>query len=679
MRMRTWMRWTAAASTILLAAGAATAQWPDDPAENLLIADRTGEQTLPKVAATSDGGVYVCWYDHASGNYDVYLQRLDGEGVIQWQVNGLLVSDNPQESWITDYDMTVDPEDHAIIAVNDIRAGGDWDIYGYRISPSGEFVWGTDGLTLSDNTNFEPDPRVCVTSAGNIVFAWQEETAAGNVINLRKVSPEGADLWDPATITLSSEYGLSIPRIIPAENDGVILQYLDAQGSMFWDPKYLYMQKFDSLGTAQWTAGGVGVSTTVGGFGPQMRPDLAPDGSGGAFSFWYESRNMENHVYAQHVLPDGSMQWTADGVQASTTPGQLQTSPSLAVVPGAGGVILFYEMSNSGQTLWGLGGQYLTPSGQRGWGDGGLILAPLGDQQRYHVRALPQDGGAIVVYFEFVPGSAVNALVKAARVDTSGTQPWTTSPEAICSVAAGKGHHAATVNHLGQVISVWGDDRMDASGDIYLQNVNPDGTLGAYGAPPEPPAIAILAPEDGAELDSLPVDVVFSVWNFWIAETDGDGLLRVTVNGELYNIYTSEAPFAIDTLTEGENRIALELVDYDTLSLDPPVADSVTVTYVVSGVTAGANGQPAGYRLGVAYPNPFNPTVLLRYSLARPGRVELEVFDVTGRRVAVLTDGVRAAGEHVVTWDAADAPSGVYFVRMTAGGFHAARKVVRVK
>lgn len=185
----------------------AMAGWPDDPAENMVICDRNGRQSSTKIAAISDGGCYISWYDKASGNYDVYLQRLSGSGVAQWPANGLLVSAHPQETWVNDYDLACDQDDHAIVVINDIRDGSDRDIFAYRISPAGEFVWGADGLTLSANDGYEPDPRVTVTSDGNLVFAWQEE----NNLHLRKVTPAGADLWVPATVTLTAIYGYQLP------------------------------------------------------------------------------------------------------------------------------------------------------------------------------------------------------------------------------------------------------------------------------------------------------------------------------------------------------------------------------------------------------------------------------------------------------------------------------------
>jgi hypothetical protein len=55
------------------------------------------------------------------------------------------------------------------------------------------------------------------------------------------------------------------------------------------------------------------------------------------------------------------------------------------------------------------------------------------------------------------------------------------------------------------------------------------------------------------------------------------------------------------------------------------------------------------------------------------------VYDVKGARVAVLFDGSVAAGEHIVTWDASGAPSGVYFYRLTVGEVSETRKMILLK
>lgn len=93
---------------------------------------------------------------------------------------------------------------------------------------------------------------------------------------------------------------------------------------------------------------------------------------------------------------------------------------------------------------------------------------------------------------------------------------------------------------------------------------------------------------------------------------------------------------------------------------------------------------PTAFGLGSAYPNPFAGTTTLPLRLDRAGAVTLTVYDVRGRQVAVLADGVLTAGEHHITWDGtADdgrrlAP-GVYVARLSGSGGHAVTKLTLVR
>jgi hypothetical protein len=82
-------------------------------------------------------------------------------------------------------------------------------------------------------------------------------------------------------------------------------------------------------------------------------------------------------------------------------------------------------------------------------------------------------------------------------------------------------------------------------------------------------------------------------------------------------------------------------------------------------------------------PNPFGAESRLHFVLPAAGRVELDVFDMGGRRVRRLARGWLAAGEHAPKWNGRDdrgaaAPSGVYFVRLRAGGSAVTRRLVRI-
>ncbi|MEM1270812.1 MAG: fibronectin type III domain-containing protein, partial [Bacteroidota bacterium] len=88
---------------------------------------------------------------------------------------------------------------------------------------------------------------------------------------------------------------------------------------------------------------------------------------------------------------------------------------------------------------------------------------------------------------------------------------------------------------------------------------------------------------------------------------------------------------------------------------------------IIGGVDAEAGDIPETLVLGPNYPNPFNPRTVIPFALPSAESVRLVVYDVAGREVAVLADGFFAAGRHEATWTALDAPSGLYFYRLTAG------------
>lgn len=110
----------------------------------------------------------------------------------------------------------------------------------------------------------------------------------------------------------------------------------------------------------------------------------------------------------------------------------------------------------------------------------------------------------------------------------------------------------------------------------------------------------------------------------------------------------------------------------------------VTLRIIFSGTTTSADGDlptaPKAFTLLQNYPNPFNPSTVIRFVLPQSGQARLAVYDILGRRIRTLVEGMRPAGEQQVMWDGRDdagatVASGIYFYRLEANGLTQTRKL----
>jgi hypothetical protein len=89
--------------------------------------------------------------------------------------------------------------------------------------------------------------------------------------------------------------------------------------------------------------------------------------------------------------------------------------------------------------------------------------------------------------------------------------------------------------------------------------------------------------------------------------------------------------------------------------------------------------NPSVFSLAQNYPNPFNPTTNISYTLKNSGKIRLSVFDLLGREVAVLANGIQNAGEHKVAFTGSGLSSGIYFYKLQAGTEVITKKMTLLK
>ena len=190
----------------------------------------------------------------------------------------------------------------------------------------------------------------------------------------------------------------------------------------------------------------------------------------------------------------------------------------------------------------------------------------------------------------------------------------------------------------------------------------------------QPPAcgVDVSVLDFGTVINPAPVQLSFQVCN-----TGGGTLVgTVTENCPTFSIVAG----ADYSLAAGQCQTVL--VEFVGTHAGPTVCDILVggcaVVAIVNDVVAGTE-TPAVFALSEAYPNPFNPTTTLSYSVPENQEVTLNVYNTNGQLVKTLVNGMVERGEHKVVFDASDLASGVYVYTLKTATQSAMHKMVLVK
>jgi hypothetical protein len=125
--------------------------------------------------------------------------------------------------------------------------------------------------------------------------------------------------------------------------------------------------------------------------------------------------------------------------------------------------------------------------------------------------------------------------------------------------------------------------------------------------------------------------------------------------------------------------IAIRKFEIDNGSPKPDLTNAQWNPQITVPLESDRSLLPEKYSIGDAYPNPFNPSTVIPFELRSSGDVFLTVLDSIGRTVDVLIQGRVVAGRHEVQWNAGHLPSGMYMIRLNAGGEVHTSKVTLIK
>jgi hypothetical protein len=258
-------------------------------------------QINPKIDVDDLGGAVITWQDKRnSTDYDIYAQRLNSAGIVQWAANGVVVcnsngvQNNPR--------IEPDGSNGALISWIDKRVGTDYDIYAQRISASGTAMWSANGVAVCSAANNQTAQDMKYLGSNGVVIAWKDDrngkfdiyTQQLNLSGVAQLANNGVLLSNPSSIKSIN------PNTISDGLGGSIIAWQDSTAVGF----DVYSQKLNSAGNTQWTIGGVAISIAS---DDQVNPTQVIDGNGGAIYAWEDRRNaVDYEIYAHHIYSIGN-------------------------------------------------------------------------------------------------------------------------------------------------------------------------------------------------------------------------------------------------------------------------------------------------------------------------------------------------------------------------------------
>ncbi|WP_243337134.1 InlB B-repeat-containing protein [Anaeromyxobacter soli] len=327
-----------------------------------------GAEIRPAIVSDGAGGAIVAWVEGANtGNvYDKHIraQRVSATGQKLWGTYGVWVcqASGGQERPT----LLSKGSGTAIVAWTDYR-NGNADIYAQKIDASGTMAWQTDGVPVVQAASSQSEVAIATDNYGGAILTWVDARTGYQTVYAQRLTSLGQALWAQNGLLLTPETSMTPgvpeialgPSILPDGQGGAIIAWHDFRnfpfkpGPNFLSRSDLYAVRVDHLGQSLWTPGGVpltsGLTATPSTFVPGYSPSrltMAPDGRGGAFVVWHDSRNASWDVYTQRFDRDGNRLWGTNGVPVTTAAGN-QLAPSVAS-DGADGAVYAWSDDRPG-------------------------------------------------------------------------------------------------------------------------------------------------------------------------------------------------------------------------------------------------------------------------------------------------------------------------------------------
>ncbi|RPI14202.1 MAG: T9SS C-terminal target domain-containing protein [Ignavibacteriae bacterium] len=435
-------------------------QWQGNP-----VSVAVNNQTNPMMTTDGSGGTIVTWQDKHNGKYEIYAQRMNLNGNAVWATNGIAIC-----TLDSNYNPIIvsDGSGGAIIAWQSYRGSNTADIYAQRVNSSGAIQWTTNGVPVSVVV-FEQDTIAMISDGlGGAILTWQDYRSNNGFADIyaQRVNPSGSMLWTANGVSICNQAAAQRgPKLVSDGSGGAFVTWYDNRAGNY----DIYTQRIGSAGAVQWTTNGVATCTMA---TDQLKPDICSDGAAGVIIVWYDYRSTTDfNIYAQRQGPSGAIVWVVDGVVMNNNVAYAQIDPKI-VSDGMSGAVMSWTDYRTGTTA-DIYSQRVNSTGAVQWTATGVIICTSANDQIKSQLVSDGNNGAYITWQDH--RNAGNADIYAQRIASNAAIYWAATGYAICTAANDQLSPMIVSNgNLGAIVA-WQDYRIGNNFDIYETGFNTNG------------------------------------------------------------------------------------------------------------------------------------------------------------------------------------------------------------
>ncbi len=697
------------------------------------VCDADDEQVNPKIVTDGSGGAIVVWQDSRGAYNLLYAQRVDGDGNPLWTAGGIPVCD--ENGSRQSLNMIADNWGGAIFGWEDYQNGIN-EIFVQKIASNGSTLWGSSGVAVYSGVLNNCLPVLTTDGADGAIIGWCDENTECDPrapfgacersnIFCQRVDADGYPLWTSGGMPLCTA---------KEDQDGLQITYDGMGGALFvWKDfregtNDIYLQRLNSFGETELYENGEPICSCS---GEKLYISTGNDHGANVYVSWTDARNGAQDVFAQKItgdystLPGCDITWEIvnAGTGIPTGGDSLNGCPAgdyhalrvdldfdsgpidaSQITLGSDSLLIFWG-SNTADSSATADNGYRTTLTRSYVSAGGPVtdICPAFDiPVLFDGVEIGRIGNLRLKSYDYTMDGYVNLSDLAYFGDTNnktrgdaGYNDWfdynydetVNSPDLNLLFQHYQHHKPLSSSRM-------------LAGSTHESKVDVRFTLLPDRDTGNPDKVRVKVSLSGANDISMMALGISNrhpslKYRGW---TPAAGLPVTTEVVQIGNDETDKLcmiSFALGSAENGDAELGIlefscsgdadvKIEDDDLRLLFGEVLDMEGNILRIQGIDFEEETPEFSDFLANNYPNPFNPSTIIRFSIAGDSHVNLSIFDVNGRLVRTLVDEFRKSNSYSVTWDGKNehdktVSSGVYFYRIKTDKYSKSRKLILLR